>query len=117
LVRVVAAVAIGFGCGATCVAQWTGALSSLPEPRDYVLKRVSSYDRSGGNADFRTIEPGATLTVLDEAGPGVITHVWFTLADDESYHLKKIVLRMYWDGELTPSVEAPLGDFFGLGLG
>ena len=98
-------------------AQWGGPAGSLAEPRNYVLKRVSSYDRSGGNADFRTIEPGATLTVLDEAGPGVITHVWFTLADDEMYHLKKIVLRMYWDGEATPSVEAPLGDFFGLGLG
>jgi len=84
------------------LAQWGNSLSSLSEPRDYVLKRVSSYDRSGGNADYRTIEPGATLTVLDESGPGIITHVWFTLADDEMYHLKKIVLRMYWDGEATP---------------
>jgi hypothetical protein len=108
---------VSLSYGPVVLAQWAGALGSLPAPRDYALKRVSSYDRSGGNADFRTIEPGATLTVLDEAGPGVITHVWFTLADDESYHLKKIVLRMYWDGELTPSVEAPLGDFFGLGLG
>jgi len=31
--------------------------------------------------------------------------------------LKKLVLRMYWDGEATPSVEAPIGDFFGLNLG
>src|SRR5581483_11190746 len=31
--------------------------------------------------------------------------------------LKKLVLRIYWDGEQTPSVEAPIGDFFGLGLG
>ena len=36
---------------------------------------------------------------------------------DEPYHLKRIVLRIYWDGEPTPSVEAPIGDFFGLGLG
>lgn len=117
LFRIVALISISFGCGAGAFAQWAGALSSLPEPRDYVQKRVSSYDRNGGNADFRTIEPGATLTILDEAGPGVITHAWFTLADDENYHLKKIVLRMYWDGELAPSVETPLGDFFGLGLG
>jgi len=116
-VRVAVAVLISLSFGPMVFAQWAGASSSLPDPRDYVLKRVSSYDRSGGNSDFRTIEPGATLTVLDEAGPGVITHVWFTLADDENYHLKKIVLRMYWDGESTPSVEAPLGDFFGLGLG
>jgi hypothetical protein len=82
-----------------------------------VLKRVSSYDRSGGNADYRKIEPGQTLTVLDVDGPATLTHIWFTLASDESYHLKKIVLRMYWDSETTPSVETPLGDFFGLGLG
>ena len=88
--------------GGALLAQWGSSLNALPQARDYVLKRVSSYDRSGGNADYRTIEPGATLTVLDESGPGIITHVWFTLADDEMYHLKKIVLRMYWDGEATP---------------
>lgn len=92
-------------------------LSSLPTPRDYVQKRSSSYDRSGGNADSREIAPGETLTLLDEAGPGTITHIWFTIASGETYHLKKLVLRAYWDGETTPSVETPVGDFFGLGLG
>jgi hypothetical protein len=104
-------------CSVSGFAQGLDSLARLAEPRVYVQKRVSSCDRSGGNADFRSIAPGETLTVLDEPGPGVITHVWFTLASDESYHLKKLVLRMYWDGEATPSVEAPLGDFFGLGLG
>jgi Protein of unknown function (DUF2961) len=94
-----------------------GWLSSAPEARDYVQKRASSYDRTGGNADFRTIAPGETLTLLDEAGPALITHVWITIASDDRYHLKALVLRMYWDGEPTPSVESPVGDFFGLGLG
>ena len=98
-------------------AQSRDNLSTLPEPRTYIQKRASSFDRSGGNADYRKIPPGETLTLLDESGPANITHIWFTLADDESYHLKKIVLRIYWDGESTPSVETPLGDFFGLGLG
>ena len=40
-------------------------LATLPAPKDYVLKRVSSYDRSGGNADFRTIAARETLTLLD----------------------------------------------------
>jgi len=92
-------------------------ISSLPRPHDYVQKRVSSYDRTGGNNDFRPLPPGETLTLLDEAGPGEISHIWFTIADPERFHLKKLVLRMYWDGEQTPSVEAPVGDFFGLGLG
>jgi hypothetical protein len=89
----------------------------LTQPQDYVLKRVSSFDRSGGNADYRQIPPGQTLTVLDVNGPGTLAHVWFTLSSREATHLKKLVLRMYWDHEATPSVETPLGDFFGLGLG
>src|ERR1700720_4151920 len=92
-------------------------LGGLAEPRDYVQKRVSSYDHSGGNGDYKKIAPGDTLTILDEPGPGIITHIWFTFSSEEMYHLKKLVLRIYWDGETTPSVEAPIGDFFGLGLG
>jgi hypothetical protein len=52
---------LGWSMGA--LAQDSGSLSgllpSLPEPHDYVLKRVSSYDRTGANADFRRIAPGA----------------------------------------------------------
>jgi hypothetical protein len=95
----------------------SGLLADLTKPHDYVLKRASSWDRTGGNADARKIAPGETLTVLEDSGPGVITHVWFTIASGEKSHLKKLVLRMYWDHEATPSVEVPLGDFFGLGLG
>jgi hypothetical protein len=94
-----------------------GWLSKLPEAKDYVQHRVSSYDRSGGNGDARTIGAGETLTLLDADGPGVVSHVWVTIASDDPNHLKALVLRMYWDGEASPSVEAPIGDFFGLGLG
>ena len=83
----------------------------------YVLHRASSSDPNGGNVDFRTVRPGGTLTVFDTEGPGEISHIWFTMVDDEPNHLKRVVLRMYWDDERTPSVEAPIGDFFGLGLG
>ncbi|MGA2103211.1 MAG: glycoside hydrolase family 172 protein [Candidatus Sulfotelmatobacter sp.] len=92
-------------------------LSTLPQAKDYVQHRSSSYDRSGGNADARAVAPGETLTLLDDAGPGLVTHVWVTIASDDPNHLKALVLRMYWDGETTPSVETPIGDFFGLGLG
>lgn len=93
------------------------SLLTLMRPHDYIQKRVSSYDRTGGNADARQIAPGDTLDLLDVPGPGIVTHLWFTIASPEQFHLKKLVLRMYWDGEATPSVEAPVGDFFGLGLG
>jgi hypothetical protein len=92
-------------------------VSSLPQAKDYRQHRASSYDRSGGNEDAREVTPGETLTLLDEAGPGLITHIWVTIASNDPNHLKALVLRMYWDGESTPSVEAPIGDFFGLGLG
>ena len=96
---------------------WRDNLQVLTSPQDYVQKRSSSYDRTGGNEDYRAIPAGQTLTLLDADGPGEITHVWVTIASGERFHLKKIVLRMFWDGEATPSVEAPIGDFFGLGLG
>jgi len=98
-------------------AQMTGVQPDVTQQQTYTLHRSSSADTTGRNADFKTVPPGATVTVLDTDGPGVISHIWFTINDGESYHLKKIVLRMYWDGEATPSVETPIGDFFGLGLG
>src|SRR5882724_12889987 len=91
--------------------------TDLTQQQDYVLKRVSSSDPSGANADFRQVDPGGILTLLDADGPGLLTHIWITVASPEPYHLKKLVLRIYWDHEAAPSVEAPLGDFFGLGLG
>jgi hypothetical protein len=91
-------------------------LAELPQPKDYVQKRASSYDRSGGNADYRKIAPGETLVLMDEQGSGEITHIWTTMWA-QGPALKALVLRMYWDEEKTPSVESPLGGFFGLGLG
>lgn len=88
--------------------------------RDYSNQRISSYDQTGANDDGNwqdKIKPGETRVIGEVKGPGIIKHIWTTIASNEPYHLKKIVLRMYWDGEETPSVEVPIGDFFGLGLG
>ena len=59
------------------------------------------------------IEPGKTLALADMEGPGVVQHVWMTIVGSPRY----AVLRIYWDGELTPSVEAPAADFFCQGWG
>jgi hypothetical protein len=94
--------------------------SVFPDPthlQTYTLHRSSSREATGANADARTVTPGQTLTILDVDGPGMVSHIWFTLDAPEPYALKRIVLRMYWDGEATPSVETPIGDFFGLGNG
>ena len=93
---------------------WQPDLTRL---QTYTSHRASSSDPTGANADARRVQPGASLTLLDTDGPGNVSHIWFTISSDEPYHLKRIVLRIYWDGEATPSVEAPIGDFFGLGLG
>ena len=57
--------------------------------------------------------PKESNTVLaDIKGPGTIRHIWITV-DPKAY--RDCILRMYWDGEKTPSIEVPLGDFFANG--
>ena len=85
--------------------------------RSYKTRRSSSWDRTGGNDDWVRVEPGAAATLLDVTGAGVVTHIWFTINSDDQHHLKNLVLRAWWDGESTPSIEVPIGDFYGLGLG
>ena len=88
--------------------------------RDSRSARVSSWDRTGGNADARPIVPGATLRLAEIPGAGAIRHIYFTIlgpAPTDLHYLQDLVLRMYWDGETDPSVEAPFGDFFGQGHG
>jgi hypothetical protein len=76
-------------------------------------KRASSWDTTGGNRDFIQIGAGETATLLDVKGPGCITHFYWTMINADPFDLRDAVLRMYWDGEGDPSVEVPLGDFFG----
>jgi len=112
------------GVSATPASAAPPAEPSLPEElfaqarlRNYKSRRSSSWDRSGGNGDAVPVPRGASATILDVTGPGVVTHVWFTIATEDEHHLKNLVLRAWWDGESTPSVEVPIGDFYGLGLG
>ena len=108
----------------TCAAVW--AQSDGDQSKfSLVLPHLTIMFRSGlpvmtalaATTIFTKLKSGDTITLLDDSGPGIITHIWITIASPEQYHLKKLVLRMYWDGETSPSVEAPIGDFFGLGLG
>ncbi len=94
-----------------------GFLPAYVRTQNYRSLKQSSYDRTGGNADRWPIHPGGTQDLFQSEGPGVITHIWFTIAAQGMNHLKEIVIRMYWDGNSKPSVEVPVGDFFGLNLG
>jgi len=55
-----------------------------------------------------TVKAGETVTLMDNDGPGIIRHMWYTFSDK---FYRSVIIRMYWDGEKNPSVEAPLGDF------
>ena len=74
--------------------------------------RASSWDRTGGNKDWISVQPGETATLAEIDGPGRINHIYFTVSGVYRLEYRWAVLRMYWDGEETPSVEVPLGDFF-----
>jgi hypothetical protein len=93
------------------------AIFAMARLRDYKCRRESSWDRTGGNNDSVRVEPGQAVTLMDVKGTGVVTHIWFTINSSDHMHLKNLVLRAWWDGESSPSIEAPIGDFFGLGLG
>lgn len=56
-----------------------------------------------------TLPGGSTTTLMDVKGRGIIQHIWITVSNK---YFRDLILRMYWDGETTPSVESPLGDFF-----
>jgi hypothetical protein len=60
------------------------------------------------------IASGECVTLAAIQGPGEVRHIWIT-SPEEAY--RDVLLRIYWDGEETPSVEVPLGDFFCLGHG
>ena len=98
-------------------AQSARSMPDLTEKQTYQSHRATSKETSDGGADSLAVNPGEVRTVLDTDGPGLISHIWFTIDDPEPYHLKRLVLRIYWDGETSPSVETPIGDFFGLGTG
>jgi len=92
----------------------TALLAPLPEIYEAECRRISSWDRTGGNRDFIVVEPGKTYTLGEIDGPGLIKRVYFTLFSPDRMWPRQFILRMYWDGEKKPSVEVPLGDFFGI---
>ena len=96
--------------------QHSSPLGGLSNLSDAVTRRASSADRSGGNDDWVEVKAKSTATLAELKGAGSIKHVWFTINSPSPFHLRELVLRMYWDGETEPSVEVPIGDFFGTGF-
>jgi len=94
------------------------SLGDLPRLKNFSAHRVSSDNRFvGSNDDSKRIMPGETFVMADLKGPGVVSHIWVTVADNEYAWPRLVRLRVYYDGKKTPSVDVPIGDFFGVGHG
>ena len=80
-------------------------------------KRISSTDPTGGNRDhLEPFKPGEKRTIAEIKGTGVINHIWITMSPTpDQLSRNDIIIRMYWDGNDYPSVESPIGPFFGQG--
>lgn len=92
-------------------------MDNIATLKNYQSKRISSFDRSGKNADRLVIKPGETAEIARIKGAGIIKHIWITISCKDPMLRRNAILRMYWDGEKSPSVECPIGDFFGQGWG
>jgi hypothetical protein len=95
--------------------RFPAGLSQLFLEREGRRRRTSSRNPTGKNADRVNIEPGGEFVLANVTGAGCIRHIWLTTRNNEADYLRRLVLRAHWDGEQRPSVESPLGDFFGVG--
>jgi len=63
---------------------------------------------------YTALPKGQWKTLFEADGPGMVTHMWVTFPEGAQLRGRQTLLRMYWDNEKEPSVEAPLTDFFGV---
>ena len=89
---------------------------AIPNPRE---SKPAASARAADNLGqgwkvrpFIRLNAHETAVLMDVAGPGIIQHIWLVEGLNRG-----LVLRFYWDGEETPSVEAPAPDFFAVGHG
>ena len=92
-----------------------GELGKLITIQDDVKsRRISSADKTGNNGDcVGQFKPGEKWSI-EVPGTGIINHIWFTIAPTDISR-NDLIFRIYWDGNSFPSVESPIGPFFGNG--
>jgi Protein of unknown function (DUF2961)/HEAT repeats len=109
--------ALGIGASAAPAAAQQDSLR-FTQLKDFTAHRSSSTSPDpASNNDSRHPIPGETVTLADLEGPGMVTHLWITVAANEYGWPRLMRLRVYYDGSSEPSVDAPLGDFFAVGHG
>jgi hypothetical protein len=115
-----ALLALAMPAPATVVAQELYELPAGVETRWYSFENPTGRPGAGGQANegrkgaaTKVVGPGETVLLADIEGRGVVRRIWLTVPG-EAELLRGLVVRIYWDGQDWPSVEAPLQDFFGL---
>jgi hypothetical protein len=97
---------------------FSSPLSNLASPRQGSAMHEGSWDRKHANDDALHLKPGETVTLFSHEGAACVHRFWVTIAPREDVSvLSQAILRMYWDGDANPSVEVPIGAFFGVGFG
>jgi hypothetical protein len=91
-------------------------LYDLMKAKEGTSQRAST-GKLAANGDAIRLEKGESRTVAVLQGPGHIAHIWFIASSQDIRYPRAVVLRIYWDGASVPSVETPVGDFFGAGNG
>jgi hypothetical protein len=79
--------------------------------------QAARENRGAKGHPCEVIAAGEKKTLLDLRGSGILTRIWLSFDDLSPQRVRAARLDLYWDGAPTPAVSAPLGDFFGLGLG
>ena len=91
-----------------------GAMAS-PDPSNPFSRPARNLGQGWKVRPFIDVPAHSTVTIMDVAGEGTIEHIWMATSPDFRGNGRATVLRFYWDGEETPSVEVPLTDFFAIG--
>jgi len=79
-------------------------------------KAASNLGPGRKGSPMRDVKPGETVQLCDIQGPGTIRHIWMT-TQPKPLPLRSMVIRAWWDGQEHPSLECPIGDFFGFAHG
>ncbi len=90
-------------------------LSSFENPNGLKGNGGKTNKGAKGNA-FEWVETKEVKTLLDIRGQGIIQRIWLTI-DQNPVKLRSLRLQMFWDGEIKPAVDVPLGDFFCYNVG
>lgn len=101
----------------TCSTSIRSYAASAENPRAERGAGGQANNGRKGSACVSPFKAGAVHTLLDAEGTGMIRHIWCTVPPGSNTAMRNVIVRMYWDGQEHPSVEAPLGDFFGVAHG